>query len=77
MGIRASASSDAAEHVLHSASHSITHALYSLSDASITAAASDATAAATDTAVHTAQRYTGWFSTLADYLEGILGYLQV
>ncbi|DBB18364.1 hypothetical protein WJX82_008950 [Trebouxia sp. C0006] len=76
VNLRASASSDAAEHSLHSASHSITHALYSLSDASITAAASDATAAATDTAVHTAQRYTGWFSTLADYLEGILGYLQ-
>ncbi|DBA88322.1 hypothetical protein WJX79_002979 [Trebouxia sp. C0005] len=76
VGIRASASPDDAEHSLHSASHSITHALYSLSDTSITATASDATAAAADTAVHTAQRYTGWFSTLADYLEGILGYLQ-
>lgn len=75
--VRASStSSDQAQQSLHSATDSITQALYSLSEASASAAVSDTTAAATDTAVHTAQRYTGWFSTLADYLEGILGYLQ-
>jgi len=73
----ASASSDQAYDSVQSATHSITHALYSLSDASATAIASDTTAAAADTAVHTAQRYTGWFSTLSDYLEAVLGYLQV
>lgn len=57
---------------------STTQLLYSLADASTAVAASDpTTAAAIDTATQAGQRYTGWFRTVADSLETVLGYLQV
>ena len=85
--VHAHASSEQVQQSLQLATHQITQVLYSLSDASATAIANDATAAASDAtaaaseaadaAVQTATRYTGWFSTLADALEKVLGYLQV
>lgn len=74
--VTASASSDQASQSLAAAQHSVAQLLYTLSDVSATAAASDAATAATDAATYTAKRYTGWFSTLADYLETVLNYLQ-
>lgn len=74
--VSALATADQASQSLESAHHSISQLLYALSDASATAAASDAAAVATVVATTTAKRYTGWFSTLADYLETVLNYLQ-
>ena len=66
----------AQQHVLNTIDNA-SQLMYSLADISTAAAASDTATAAVDTATHTAQRYTGWFSTLSDYLETVLGYLQV
>lgn len=74
--VSASAGPEYGSQSLAAAEHNISQLLYTLSDLSATAAASDAAAAATDVAAHTAKRYTGWFSTLADYLETVLNYLQ-
>ena len=74
--VSASASSEQASLSLAAAQHSVSQLLYTLSDVSATAAASDAATTAADVAEHTAKRYSGWFSTLADYLETLLNYLQ-